>query len=740
MQTVVEEPIEAIAAPRVAADRSFWLRLLSTTFLGAFLLFQVQPLIGKAVLPWYGGTPAVWTTALLFFQLMLVAGYALAYLSVRFMSPAVRSYAYIALALGAVLLLPIGADARWKPTAADEPIAHMLGLLLACVGGPYLVLASTAPTTQEWFTRSGTQRSPYRLYALSNLGSLLGLLTYPFVVERYFDAAMQARLWSGAFALFALIAASCAWSVRGKHDDATTAGEPRPEPDPARNPESLAADRITLGRLASWIGLAAAGTVLLMSATYHLCQDIASVPFLWVAPLVAYLLTFIIAFDHARWYRRTWYCATSVVLVPLACLQGVTFSALSRSKVWAAPYLMPLRDVSFGVQAAIVLGMLFATCMLCHGELASRKPSPRRLTLYFLAIAVGGALGGIFTAVVAPLIFDRNWEWMLATLAALGFALAGIYGELRRRVLESKVNRAGAGAVGFAAVALVCWLHFLLFNENELVSARNFYGVVSVDVGRESEINRPIYKSMRSGTTFHGLQLTDEPFRRHATAYYSRESGVGLALAAAAENTYPLHVGVIGLGAGTLAVYGRPGDKYDFFEINPVVIRFADEHFSFLRDSAAQCRVVEGDARLSLEREAGDATKNDAGKKYDILVLDAFSGDSIPTHLLTVEAFELYLSRLADDGIIAVHLSNRYLDLVPVVAAAAKRLGLEGMWGVNKPDPATYVQPARWALLTRTPNSPTWKKLKRYGFADLAKSREVRLWTDGYSNLFEILK
>jgi hypothetical protein len=734
---VLEPPPQHAENRSVAADRSFWLRLLSTTFLGAFLLFQVQPLIGKAVLPWYGGTPAAWTTALLFFQLMLVAGYALAYLSVRFLSPALRSYVYIALALGAVLLLPIGADARWKPTAADEPIAHMLGLLLACVGGPYLVLASTAPTTQEWFTRSGTERSPYRLYALSNLGSLLGLLTYPFLVERYFDATTQARLWSGAFALFALIAASCAWNVRDTRERATTTTEP----DPARNPEALAADRITLGRAASWIGLAAAGTVLLMSATYHLCQDIASFPFLWVAPLVAYLLTFIIAFDHARWYRRTWYCAASVVLVPLACLQGVTFSALSRSKVWAVPYLLPLRDVSFGIQAAIVLGMLFATCMLCHGELAARKPSPRRLTLYFLAIAVGGALGGIFTAVVAPLIFDRNWEWMLATLAALGFALAGIYGELRRRrVLESSVNRAGAGVVGFAGIAFLCWLHFLLFNENELVSARNFYGVVSVDVGRESETDRPIYKSMRSGTTFHGLQLTDEPFRRHATAYYSRESGAGLALAAAGENTYPLHVGVIGLGAGTLAVYGRPGDKYDFFEINPVVIRFADEHFSFLHDSAAECRVVEGDARLSLEREAGDATKNDAAMKYDLLVLDAFSGDSIPTHLLTVEAFELYLSRLADDGLIAVHLSNRYLDLVPVVAAAAKRLGLAGMWGVNKPDPATYVQPARWALLTRNPKSPTWTNLRRFGFTELAKSREVRLWTDGYSNLFEILK
>jgi hypothetical protein len=717
-----------------SVDRSFWLRLLTTTFLGAFLLFQVQPLIGKAVLPWYGGTPAVWTTALLFFQLMLVAGYALAHLSVRCLSPAARSYVFIGIALVAVALLPIHPGETWKPQPDDEPIRHMLALLLVCVGGPYFVLASTAPTAQQWYIRSGTTRSPYRLYALSNLGSLLGLLTYPFVVERFFDAQTQSLLWSIGFGLYAISAASCAWSVRRRAD-------PMPSADAGTRDD----ERISFGRWGTWIGLSAAGTVLLMSCTYHLCQDIASVPFLWVAPLVTYLLTFIICFDHARWYCRTWYSAAAAILIPLACLQGATFASLETSKVWLARYLMPLRDVSFGTQAVIVLGMLFATCMLCHGELAARKPSPSRLTLYFLLVSLGGALGGLFTAVVAPTIFDRNWEWMLATLGAFALAFAGIMRTLGDSgAAQNRTYRTGLLTVGFAGVILIGWLHALSFKDDELVSARNFYGVVSVDVGRARDTGEPIYMSMRSGTTFHGLQLVGEEFRRRPTAYYGPTSGVGLALLEERKCDKPLRVAVIGLGVGTLAAYARPGDVYDFFEINPVVERLADEHFSFLRDardSGAQCRVVLGDARLSLEAALPrDGSRPDEAVLYDIVVLDAFSGDSIPTHLLTVEALATYLRALADDGLIAVHTSNRHLDLVPVVAAAAKQHELSGITGVNRPDPANYLQSARWVLLTRNPNTESWRKLRGLGFADLTQARPIRVWTDAYSNLFEILK
>lgn len=726
MSVVSESLPSAASAVARPVDRSFSLRLMATTFLGAFLLFQVQPLIGKAVLPWFGGAPAVWTTALLFFQLMLVAGYALAFLSTRFLSPTLRSYLYLALAATALLLLPIGADESWKPNADDEPVGRMLALLLVCVGGPYLVLASTAPTTQEWFSRSGSRSSPYRLYALSNAGSLLGLLTYPFLVERYFDSTAQAYLWSGGFLLFALSAASCAWSVRHRDEPAVARERPTHDDSP-----------VSFGNLATWIGLAAAGTILLMSATHHLCQDIASVPFLWVAPLAVYLLTFIICFDHARWYCRTWYSVAAAILIPLACLQGVTIRSLETSRVWAAPYLLPLRDISFGTQAAIVLGMLFAVCMLCHGELAARKPSPDRLTLYFLAIAVGGALGGLFTAVVAPVIFDRNWEWMLATFAALGFALAGIGGALRRAGhLQSRINKVGLGTAAIGCAALLLWLHSLLFNADEVVSARNFYGVVSVDVGTARETGEPTYVSMRSGTTFHGLQLIGDELRFQPTAYYGTESGVGRTLLAARRSDRPLRVACIGLGVGTLAAYGRPGDRYDFFEINPVVIRFADEYFSFLRDSEAGCRVVQGDARLSLERALGAGDEAD----YDVIVLDAFSGDSIPTHLLTAEAFDVYLRHLKPDGVIAAHMSNRYLDLIPVIVGAAQHRQLAALTGVNRPNDVYYVKSSRWALLTRNPNSPEWRELQAAGFTDITHSKRALLWTDAYGNLFEILK
>jgi len=719
---VVESPRRQQPTASVALLRGLHLGIALTTFLGAYLLFQVQPLIGKAILPWFGGSPAVWTTAMVVFQMLLTAGYAFVDWTTRRLSPSVRSYVFLALALGSIATLPILPTTDWKPSADQDPTFGVLRLLTVFVGAPYFLLSMTGPLTQEWFTRSANGKSPYRLYALSNLGSLLGLFTYPLVVEPLFELPVQSRLWTCGFLAYCALAGWSAWKLR-RYPDLASPSADRPADVPADDA------RPTARQIATWIALAAAGSAMLSATTNHLCQDVPTVPLLWIGPLAVYLISFIVCFSELGWYRVKWVAPITMALIPLSCVSSIPYASLRTLPAWLGGPLTTARNAPFALHLVVILAMLTFVCLAAHGELARRKPGPRRLTTYYLAISIGGAVGGLFVGVVAPFIYSRYWEWILGTSAAYVLCAVAILAAGGFRNRTAKAIFGGVALLGGLALA---WLHAKQFNPYEIDAIRNFYGVVYVDAGRDDETGRPLWTAMRSGSTRHGVQILEPGRTRIPTAYYGTGSAVGIALQADRRPDAPRHVGIVGLGAGTLAAYGTPGDTYRFYEINPAVVAFADAYFTYLRESVARCEIVVGDARLSLEREPD--------QNFDLLVVDAFTGDAIPTHLLTAEAFEVYLRHLRADGILAIHISNQHLDLAPVLAAAAERFGLADLSGLNRPDPANLVETARWTLLTRRPDSTWWRSIARPGLAPAQGVRATTIWTDSYSNLIELLK
>lgn len=675
------------------------------TFLGAFLLFQVQPLVGNAVLPWFGGAPGAWIVAMLFFQTALVGGYALVHFATRHLTPHGRTVAFVAVAAAAALLLPILPRDVWKPRPTDDPVLSMLLMLAACVGGPYLALSMTGPMVQEWHHRAVTGGSPYRLYALSNLGSLLGLITYPLAVEPALDLRAQSRLWSCCYIAYVGLAAVCAWWMPRRAYDAKSdavaggaAGRRRVEQKTVS---------VTARDAAIWIGLAAAGSTMLLAVTNHLCQDLPSVPFMWIGPMVSYLSSFIICFDRPQWCRRELWGTATVILVPITCMKLESFAA----------------------QATLHLLMLFAVCMLCHGELAKRRPAPQQLTLFYLLIAVGGALGGLFVGVVAPLIYERYWEWMAGTVGAFLFGATALMQSLRN-LLPGRIAGAFAVAVPIFGVVGIGFLHREQFNRYEVEAERNFYGVIYLDAGFDDH-DQPEWVAMRSGSTVHGSQFLDAERRRLPTTYYGVESGIGHLLRAGGDGP-PRHIGVVGLGGGTLAAYGRPVDRLRFYEINPAVVSLAKERFRYLGETPSAWEIVLGDARLSLERETP--------QEFDVLVLDAFSSDSVPTHLLTLEAFGVYLRHLRADGVIAAHVSNQHLHLSPILAAAARRLALSGISIYNAENLEEVGKASLWVLLTRRADTLVWQRLMTLNATPLESIDATTLWTDHFKSLLPLLK
>jgi len=670
------------------------------SFLGAFLIFQVQPLMSAWILPWFGGGAAVWTACLLFFQAALFVGYAYAHVLDRYLPARARLVVHLGLMVAALALLPIIPRDHWKPLDPAVPLGRILLLLAASIGAPYLLLSSTAPLVQSWHGRLYPDRSPYRLYAVSNAGSLLALLSYPFLFEPFLGRRTLSVLWMSAFAVFvALFAASARLGLRG------SAG---PEAAPAED-----AAPVPFGRRTAWILLPAFASAMLLASTNQMCEDVIVMPFFWVMPLAAYLLSFILAFDRPGFYRpRLWSLATAVLVFGAAVLHraGTNDSLFSL------------------LQILSILAATFALSMLCHGEVARLKPGPRQLTSYYLSLAAGGALGGVFVNLIAPRLFAGFLEWKLG----IGIAYVTAWGYFAWH--DRQGLRAHRLLAGVLLLVLGIGLGFLVKaftgEKRPLESSRNFYGVITVEESiwkRTSEL--VVANEMYNGRILHGRQYLVPEKRRKPTTYYGETSGVGRAVGLFASRD-DLRIGVVGLGVGTMAAYGTaPSQTIRFYEINPEAERLAKERFWFLQESPSRVEVVLGDARLSLEREAP--------RGYHVLVLDAFSGVTIPSHLLTVEAMVIYLRHLDGDGVIAMHVSNPYLDLAPVVRGLGRHFGLKVArlaWKPSEDD--DVLESSTWYLLT--PSGRTHDAARRFEEPD-PDSREL-LWTDDRHPLVSLLK
>ncbi|WP_076999438.1 spermidine synthase [Variovorax sp. KK3] len=663
-----------------------------TIFTSAFLLFLVQPLIAKQILPWFGGSAAVWSVCMVFFQLALLAGYAYADWITRRLAPRTQAKVHGVLLLASLAFLPVLADAAWKPAGSEEPTLRILGLLVATIGLPYFLLSTTGPLVQSWVTRTPWGAQVYRYFSLSNLASLAALLSYPVLIEPRSTVPQQAWAWSVGFVLFVLLCGATTFYVARRWPGAA----PAPASDAAASVPSAkprAVDQLL------WLALPALGTWLLLAVTNHVTQNVAPVPFLWVLPLSVYLLSFILSFDSDRWYRRP-------IVLPLAAAMLVLGAYALQDSIGSA-----LRT-----GLPIFVGGLFVLCLCLHGETARLRPGPEYLTRFYLMLSLGGALGGVLVGLGAPYVLPAFYELGIGLVLC---ALAAIVVWRHRRI----------GVLVSLALAAGCsW--YLSEQVRDDTRARrldrNFYGAMMVSDSGTEENDR--VRRLYHGSTLHGEQYLSPENRRWPGSYYSKTSGVGRAIEAAPSG--PRRVGVIGLGAGTLAAYGRPGDVYRIYEINQRVFDLADSEFSYLRDSDAHIDRVLGDARLALEREAPQG--------LDVLAVDAFTGDSVPAHLLTVQALDIYLRHLKPDGVIAFHVSNRYLKLDDVVTNIAQSRGLHALLVEDNPE-AVDVERSIWMLVARDAQA-----LQREPFRGAGTTpdpiRGVAPWTDDFNNLFSVLR
>jgi len=665
-----------------------------TIFTSAFLLFLVPPLIATQILPWFGGSAAVWTTCLVFFQFLLLFGYAYSDWTTRKLTARRQAVLHLALLATSLASLPIIAGADWKPAGDEDPTWRILGLLGATIGLPYFLLSTTGPLAQAWFARTFPAGTVYRLFALSNFGSLLALVSYPFVFEPWITTVAQSWVWSAAYVAFvALCAASAAYSLRGRSaaesHEAVTVPYAGPPPGPR--------DYI------SWLLLSAMGAFMLLAVTNHITHDVASVPFLWILPLTLYLLTFILCFEGRGWYQRRIFIGPLLVIV----------CALA----WALHEERGIMDIKEAVPLSLV--GLFVMCMFFHGELAARKPVPRYLTSFYLMVSLGGALGGIAVGLVAVKVLNTYYEFGIGLVATL---LIAAY---VTRLMHSAVPMLVLAAVGFTGYHVYAYIGYLA--KDTRVMTRNFYGALRVkDIGADGE--KDAVRRLMHGVIMHGEQYRDPERRREPTTYYGATSGIARAIKALDGSG--MRVGVVGLGTGTLAVFGRPGDTYRFYEINPQVVDVANREFTFLGDSGAKIEHVLGDARLAMEREPP--------QNYDLLVIDAFSSDSIPVHLITREALAVYLRHVKSGGVIAFHVTNRFLHLAPVVMRIA---GEHDLHVALISDDAEDSDLARtdWALVTRDQALLERPEIAQY-VGEIESIPGLQVWTDDFNNLFQILK
>lgn len=675
-------------------------------FLSAFLLFLIQPIIAKQIMPWFGGSSAVWTTALMFFQLVLLAGYVYTDLATRWLRPGVHAAVHIGLLLLALATLPIVPSETFRPDPQKSTIGQVLLLLLVTVGLPYFCLSTTSPLLQAWYIRLFPGRQVYRLFALSNAASMAALLAYPFLIEPVTGLVGQAHAWGAAFVAFAVLCAGCAWASRRRNGVSLSSVAVS---EPAGELESGAAP--TRSDYALWLSLSAMGSVMLLAVTHHLTQHIAPIPLLWLLPLTLYLLTFVLCFEGRSWYRRSVFTAPLILLLA-AMAWGIN---------------VPAADIRVRIAVPVYAAGCFVCCMFFHGELSQRKPAPRYLTRFYLCLSLGGAIGGLAVSAGAPALFNNYYELPLALLTTglLMMWLLRDYFSARRAALPV----AALAALSCVLTALMGWVFYQKHERGNISMQRNFYAS-----SRVVELFDGSQRVLYNGGIVHGTQMLVPTESRTPTTYYGRHSGVADAMRFTAAKPGGRKIGVIGLGAGTMAAWSLSGDNFRFYEINPHSQQIAERDFSYLSESPAKYEVVIGDARLMMAEELAQGRLGG----FDVLVVDAFSGDSIPVHLLTREALTIYRQHLAPGGIIAFHVSNLFLDLAPVTGLLAEDAGLKAI-RIRSRDEGPEEFSSAWVLVT-----------DNQAFLDEPEVREhskpitlrpgATLWTDDRNNLYEVVR
>jgi hypothetical protein len=720
-----------------------------TLFISAALLFLMEPMFAKMILPVLGGTTAVWTTCMLFYQAMLLAGYAYANVMTRRMNFRWQALVCVGLAAAPLIILPLSLPAGRVPPVERNPVPWLLMILTIVVGLPFFVLSTVAPTLQKWFAGIGhpLSKDPYFLYAASNFGSMLGLLSYPILIEPRFSLVQQGRLWECGYAVLALLIVVCAvmlWRAPREQNPS--------EPTRAQSDEHASAPSIRV-RLC-WLALAFVPSSLMLGVTTILTTEIPPIPMFWILPLAVYLLSFILVFakkpviSHSHMAER----------MPVLILAG------------SIPLLTKTSSLLF-LEIAISLMTLFVVAVACHGELANRRPATDHLTGFYLWTALGGVLGGLFNAIIAPVIFStvvefplalifaallrqfmlpeakgRRFNWLDVGLPfAIGALVIALIRVLNRLGFEpgitlhllafgpsmllclSFAKRPIRFALGLAAL-LIAGTFYTGGYQKTLYTQRSFYGIYRVSNNETGQ-----YRILFDGKTIHGIQSLAPERSREPISYFARSGPVGQIFEAFSGSEKLRRVGVVGLGAGTMACYVAPGEEFTFYEIDPLVERIARDprYFTFLRDCSPEVRVVLGDARISL--------KNMPDRLYGMFVLDAFSADTIPVHLLTREAVQLYLSKLFDHGILVFHISNRYLDLQKVLGNVANDANLAALVQNDTTEAQAGIFPSRWVVMARDKDDlgrligdPRWIPLK-------GDSR-IRMWTDDYSSILTLFK
>ena len=691
-------------------------------FLASFLLFLVEPLAAKRLLPLLGGSAAVWTTCLVYFQTTLLFGYLCAHLLATRLRQRTQVFLYTGLLVACLGQASLSFHPDLQASTTD-PVISVFKLLTALIGLPFLALAATNPLLQAWYARGLTVNkasaasgnlavaaAPYRLFALSNFGSLLALITYPWLVEPRLSLRAQSLAWLAGFVVFALACAAIA-SLKLQRGDAPSSsrlvnGQP--------GVHASAAHRVL------WLALAACGAVLLCAMTNHVTQNIAAIPLLWIVPLTMYLLSFVVAFSRGEWLPGFFRQRLPVLNVSLArlCLLGLTAVSL----ISVAYVLSVQKDVSLKRAIPFYCATLFISCLFCHAELHRLRPQAAQATSFYLMIAAGGALGSIFVGIVAPMIFAGSYELGCGLVFTAILMLAVTWSKgIGWRTLWTAVT-------GAIVALLIGQVHN--DRKNAIAQVRNFYGALRVTQALQPPFTG-FTRTLVHGTIIHGTQIFTDQLRTTPTSYYAHDSGVGLALDLCC-GARPRRVGVIGLGAGTLAAYGRKGDVFRFYDINPLVEPIARNAFSYLRESAATIEVVPGDARLSMAAEEP--------QHYDVIVVDAFSGDAVPVHLLTSQAIEVYRRHLVPGGIMAFHVSNHFLDLAPVVKQEADHAGLHALFiSVREDDDDTGEFGSDWVVVTANEAFLSQKDVSE-SESTIAPKRGLRLWTDDYNSVLPLLK